>query len=515
MKKTQTTQKNLFKHKLLVTPKQMKMLETESDKAGISYERLMEKAGKELSKYIKTQFSEYKNSFSKTPLVIFLCGNGNNAGDCFVAARRLKKKNIDPVVFLLCGEPKTELAKLNFDRMEDIPIIREEKEMLDILNKKRLESVIVDGVFGTGFHGELPENVKRIFKACRFIDIAADVPSGGNCKTGAAADGTLHAKKTVTFGCTKIGMLQYPLRSLCGQITVKNINIPKKVYNLIDYPIETLTEVDIPKRPPDSHKGNFGRLLTVCGSTNMPGAALMSACAAARSGVGLLEVCAPKQYAAHFAAKLPEAIYLPLETENGTYTLNSYDKIIKSAEKASAVLIGCGLGVCKNTKNLVRKLIQNINCPIILDADGINCIADSIDIIRQTKREIILTPHPAEMARLCGISTTEVQSDRLECAKTYSQEFNCTLILKGAGTIIAYPNKAYVNTSGNPGMAKGGSGDVLSGIVASLAAQGIPSETGVFIHGLAGDAAARKHSEQSMLPTDIIDELGGIFKNFE
>ncbi|MCM1227798.1 MAG: NAD(P)H-hydrate dehydratase [Clostridium sp.] len=515
MDEMQSIGKLLYKYRLLVTPKQMKTFEEESDKAGVSYERLMEKAGKELSKHIKTQFTEYKDSFSETPLVIFLCGNGNNAGDCFVAARRLKKRSIDSVVFLLCGEPKTELARLNFERMEDIKVIRDESEMLGILNEKRMKSIKVDGVFGTGFHGWLPENVKRIFKVCGFIDIAADVPSGGNCKTGAVADGTLYAKKTIAFGCAKIGMLQYPLRSLCGQIIIKDINIPEKVYGLIDYPIETLTGAEIPKRTPDSHKGNFGRLLTVCGSVNMPGAALMSACAAARSGVGLLEVCAPAEYVPHFAAKLPEAVYLPLETENGAYALNSYDKIIKSAEKASAVLIGCGLGVCGSTKNLVKKLIQNINCPIILDADGINCITDSIDIIRQTKREIILTPHPAEMARLCGTTAAEIQSDRFEYAKMFSQKYSCTLILKGAGTIIAYPDRAYVNTSGNPGMAKGGSGDVLSGIVASLAAQGIPSETGVFIHGRAGDAAAEKYSKQSMLPTDMIDELGGIFKKFE
>lgn len=506
----------LYKYRLLATPQQMKTLEKESDKAGVSYERLMEKAGKELSKHIKMKFTEKKNFLSETPSVIFLCGNGNNAGDCFVAARRLKKWKIDSEVFMLCGEPKTELAKLNFERMKDIPIIYDEKETLDILNEKYSSSIIVDGVFGTGFHGELPENVRRIFKVCKQSDIAVDVPSGGNCKTGAAAEGVMPAKITVAFGCAKSGMLQYPLWSLCGQIIIRDINIPENVYELIDYPIEILSGANkILKRKPDSHKGNFGRLLTVCGSLSMPGAALMSACAAARSGVGLLEVCAPEQYVPHFAAKLPEAIYLPLETENGSYTESAYDKIMRSAEKSTAVLIGCGLGVNDQTRKLVKKLLLNINCPIILDADGINCITDCINIIKQVKHDIILTPHPAEMARLCGVGTAEVQADRFECAKAFSQKYDCILVLKGAGTVISYPDRAYVNTTGNPGMSKGGSGDVLSGIVSSLTAQGIPPETGVFIHGRAGDAAAEKHSEQGMLPTDIIGELGGIFKKIQ
>ena len=523
----------IFRDELVVTPAQMKMLEEESDKAGNSYELLMEHAGMGLAYSLRNpvRYMAEKVNDERQPEIIFLCGNGNNAGDCFVAARYLKEMDVKSVIFLLCGEPKTHLARLNFDRMEDIPVIREEEEMLERLDDSLID-IKVDGVFGTGFHGELPENVKRIFAKCDGVLIAADVPSGGNCRTGEVSEGTLRVNTTMTFGNRKFGMTQYPLREHCNYSRIIHIPISDKAYDKIDYPVIVLDEELImnpnqtemrrvflskfPERKPDSHKGNFGRLLTVCGSETMPGAAIMPACAAARCGVGLLTVCTPKAYLPQFAAKLPEAMYLPLETaDSGTYTVDSLDKIIRESEKCTAVLIGCGLGNTSETRELVKKLVLNINCPIILDADGINCIADSIDIIKQAKSDIILTPHPAEMGRLCGMTAKEIQADRLEVAKSFAQENNCTVVLKGAGTIIAFPDMAYVNTTGNPGMSKGGSGDVLSGIIASLAAQGIPAQTGVFIHGKAGDRAAEKHSMQSMLPTDMIDELGGIFKELE
>ncbi len=516
MVKAMERYKNLF-----VTPKQMKMLEEESDKAGVSYEKLMENAGIALALNLKLMVRtvEERDIATRQSEVIFLCGNGNNAGDCFVAARFLKKMKINSKIFLLCGEPKTELAKLNFERMNDIPVIRDEQEMLENL-KYSLIDIKVDGVFGTGFHGELPENVKSIFSKCNGLVFAADIPSGGNSKTGAIAEGTMKANLTLAFGCQKIGMAQYPLKEYCGNIKACNIEIPESVYELIDYSMtlidDDFVKASIPNRKNDSHKGDFGRLLNVCGSMNMPGAAIMSACSATRCGVGLLTVCAPKEYVPHFASKLPEAMFLPLEVSpNGIYLEDSYNGIMRLSSKATTVLIGCGLGVDDESRNLVKKLLLNLNCPIILDADGINCISDSIDIIRQTKSEIILTPHPAEMARLCGVSTVEIQSDRLEYAKTFAKEYNCTVVLKGAGTIIANPKEAFVSLTGNSGMSKGGSGDVLSGIIASLVAQGINPAVGVYIHGKAGDNAAQKYSMQSMLPTDMIDELGRIFKEYE
>ncbi len=516
----------------IVTPEQMKYLEAESDRNGNTYEMLMEKAGEHLAEKIISIINIEKNK-DKNQLfdITFICGNGNNAGDCFVAARYLKQHGIDSAVALLCGEPKTEIAKLNFSRMNQIEIISDKNILIDRISKyKQFDEVlscprqiIVDGAFGTGFHGELPEAVRDIFNTCSECDIviAVDVPSGGDCRNGKVSDGTLKADYTITFGFEKFGMTQYPLKEYCGEICVADIGIPIEYTDNFKYKIKIMCDSClkniIPRKKPDSHKGNFGRLLIVCGSEKMPGACIMAAEAAARSGVGLLQIAAVKSITPVITNRLPEAMLEPLKAdEDGFISSHNFETIMRAAEKASAVLIGCGIGVTDGTKELVKNLLKNLNCPIILDADGINCISDSIDIIRQTKSSIILTPHPAEMGRLCGKSTAEVQSDRLGTAMNFSNEYNAVVVLKGAGTVIAEKNNIYVNQTGNPGMGKGGSGDVLSGIIASFAAQGISkvdsAVLGTFVHGAAGDLAASKKSMQSMIATDIIGELGEVFK---
>ena len=246
----------------------------------------------------------------------------------------------------------------------------------------------------------------------------------------------------------------------------------------------------------------------------------MSAMSAARCGVGLLTTATVSENIPIMSMKIPEVMFEPLlSDDNGFMVKGNLDKIITLTKKASAVLIGCGLGITTETKILVKELIRNINCPIILDADGINCISDSINIIRETRSGIILTPHPAEMSRLTGKSVADIQSDRLNTAVNFSAEYGVITVLKGAGTIITDGSNSYVNLTGNPGMGKGGSGDILSGMIASFAAQGISlleaCMLSVYLHGKAGDAAAKKMSMQSMLPTDIIGELPGLLKEME
>lgn len=516
----------------IVTPEQMKYLEKEADRNGNTYEMLMEKSGECLAEKIIHIINIEKNK-NKNRLfdIIFLCGNGNNAGDCFVAARYLKRYGIDSAAALICGEPKTELAKHNFSRLNQIEIIYDKNILIDRISKYKQSDetlscpyqIIVDGIFGTGFHGELSEEIREIFSACveSNIVIAVDVPSGGDCRNGKISEGTLKADYTITFGFEKFGMTQYPLKEYCGEIFIADIGIPEQYTHNFKYKIKIMCDSHlkslIPRKKPDSHKGNFGRLLIVCGSEKMPGACIMAAEAAARSGVGLLQIATVKSITNVITSRLPEAMFEPLKSdENGYISADNFETIMSAAEKASAVLIGCGIGVTKDTKEIVKNLLKNLNCPIILDADGINCMSDSIDIIRQTKSSIILTPHPAEMGRLCGKSTAEVQSDRLGTAMNFSNEYNAVVVLKGAGTVIAEKNNIYVNQTGNPGMGKGGSGDVLSGIIASFAAQGVSAVNsavlGTFVHGAAGDSAASKKSMQSMIATDIIGELGEVFK---
>lgn len=498
---------------IVVTPDQMKFLEAEADRNGNSYEMLMETAGKKLSeKIIELNYKK----------VIFLCGNGNNAGDCFVAARYLENSAINCVVALVCGVPKTDISKLNFKRLKNTNIIKNINETIEAL-KNTEDCLVVDGIFGTGFRGELPENIIDIFSECKNKKIlAVDVPSGGNCKTGAVSKGILQADETITFGFEKFGMTQYPLKSFCVNITVADIDILESYCSNFEYVIKKIdtkaVKKVIPQKRPDSHKGNYGRLLTVCGSECMPGACIMAIAAALKSGVGIVQAAVPRKLMPVIAARYPEVMLYPLETDSdGFITSSNIDKILSLSENASAVLIGCGLGVTNETEKLVKQLILKLKTKIILDADGINCIAGSIDIIKQSLSDIIVTPHPVEMGRLCLKSAAQVQSDRLSTVLELSKEYeNLTVVLKGAGTVIAKDDKVFVNQTGNAGMAKGGSGDVLAGITASLAAQGIDSVyatmAAVFIHGLAGDKAAEKFSMQSMTATDIIKNLPIVFK---
>lgn len=502
---------------LLVTSEQMKKIEYESDKNGVSFSALMENAGKSLAEFINSVKTDLKS-------ILFLCGKGNNAGDCFVASRFLIQKGWNVTLAMLCGKPETDISIKAFEKSNASLILWDKNDIIEFAEDSTKYSIAADGVFGTGFHGDLPETIKKVFNAVKGYKIAVDIPSGGNGSTGAASENTFKADATVTFGYRKFGMTQYPLLNFCGKIFIKDIGLncdPEKILNKkIRLITDQLTNNIIPAKKPDSHKGNFGRLVTVCGSRKMPGACIMSAVSAARCGVGLLTTATVSENIPIMSMKIPEVMFEPLlPDDNGFMVKDNLDKIITLTKKASAVLIGCGIGITPETKILVKELIRNINCPIILDADGINCISDSINIIRETRSGIILTPHPAEMSRLTGKSIADIQSDRLNTAVNFSAEYGAVTVLKGAGTIITDGNNSYVNLTGNPGMGKGGSGDILSGMIASFAAQGISLTEAcmisVYLHGKAGDKAAKKMSMQSMLPTDIIGELPGLLKEME
>ncbi|WP_049963015.1 NAD(P)H-hydrate dehydratase [Ruminococcus sp. HUN007] len=275
------------------------------------------------------------------------------------------------------------------------------------------------------------------------------------------------------------------------------------------------------RRSTDSHKGTYGTLLSVTGCRNMPGAAVLSGKAALRSGLGLLRQCAVPAYIGTMAAAFPEPVYIPVKCDkDGYYTEENAEMLIAASEKSDAVLIGCGLGCTDSTKALVRRLIPAVKCPIVIDADGLNCIADDPDILCRASHQVIITPHPAEAGRLAGCSTKEIQSDRMKTVRRFTERFpEVITVLKGAGTLTAAGNSVFENPTGNPGMSTGGSGDVLAGIAASFAAQNRGSGSlfdltvsAVWIHGRAGDLAAEHLSEFSMLPEDIISSLGMVFR---
>lgn len=266
-------------------------------------------------------------------------------------------------------------------------------------------------------------------------------------------------------------------------------------------------------RPDDSNKGTLGSLLCICGSYGMAGAAIMAGKAALRCGIGLLKIAVPKSIYPVCATNILESVYYPLEeTSNGVISSKNTDFLLEMCEKFSAVVIGCGLSVCDDTKNLVQSVITNCEKPLLIDADALNCICNKPEILKNLKAPAIITPHPGEMARLLHSTPKTVNSNRENTAIDFAKKFGVVTVLKGAGTIIASPDgEVYINHTGNSGMATGGSGDVLSGIIGSLLAQGASpinaAAAGVFLHGTIGDLAAEKLGKISMLPTDMIDMI--------
>ena len=275
----------------------------------------------------------------------------------------------------------------------------------------------------------------------------------------------------------------------------------------------------VPNRPDNANKGTMGTLLSICGSFGMAGAAILAGKSALRCGVGLEKLAIPKSIYPIAAGCILESVFLPLsETSDGKISRTNIPRLLLEAKKSTAVLLGCGLSVCDDTKALLKSFVENCTAPMVRDADALNCIADNPEILKKRKSDIIITPHPGEMGRLCGITAKEVNADRVDVALSFAKKYGVITVLKGSGTIIASPNgQALLNTTGNSGMATGGSGDVLAGMTAGLLAQGKSAfdcaAAAVYLHGLAGDFAAEKLGKISMLPSDIIDYIAQAFKS--
>lgn len=500
----------------LVTPEQMTLIEAEANRLGYTYEKMMQKAGEGLYSFLR-DFA-VNNQLTE---ILFLCGSGNNAGDCFIAAQMLSQQ-FHVTVCMVNGVVKTRIAYMKFKALKNVRIITDFKSTMEAVKSAAL---VVDGVFGIGFHGTLTPQIRQIFQlAEEKICVAADIPSGGNGLTGEATEGTLHCDFTVTFSAGKYGMTQQPLQEYCGDIILVDVGIPEQVYDIMEYDMFMLAQRDIrkylPVRPNNSHKGDYGRLLCIAGSAMMPGAAILTATAALRCGVGTLCLASVPDACRLLVANAPEAMVLPLTPDaDGFLTQDALPKLLDYAKTCSAVVIGCGLGRTPSVQALVRDLIKQLECPIILDADGLNAINGCIDILQEAKAPVILTPHTGELSRLLDVPLEQVRIHRLDSAKSLAQRFDIIVVHKGPGTVIVTKDHAFINTTGNSGMSKGGSGDVLAGTLGSFVAQGISPEqaacAAVFLHGLAGDVAAKTLSKRAMLPQDMIQQYPVIFRQLE
>lgn len=433
--------------------------------------------------------------------ITVVCGRGNNGGDGCVTAEILAENGADVTVATPLGEPVAENAVYYYSRLRSVKKTDAFMPGADI---------IIDAIFGIGLNrapdGKTAELIKEI-NSSDSIRIAVDIPSGVAADSGRILGCAVNADLTVTFIALKPCFVLPDGSDYCGETVVADIGAPPVGYSYL-----TTEKPMFKKRRHNSHKGTFGTALMFCGSYGMAGAAVLAARSALKSGLGILKSALCESIYYPFTVSVPEAVCVPVKPNKlGTFCPDNLN-LPELLNGCSAVLIGCGMGNNEDTARLVRKLVEISEIPLVIDADGINALQGGIDIIKKSKAPIILTPHPGEMARLCSVTVRKVEENRTEIARDFALRYGCVLVLKGANTIIATPSgELYFNMTGNPGMATGGSGDVLAGITLSLLAQGFSTEeaakAAVYLHGEAGDKAAAMRGERAMLPSDLIEEL--------
>ncbi len=467
-------------------------------------------------------FDSLSDYIGKGKKFVILCGKGNNGGDGYALALRLRDTFENVVCISVFGDvPKTEDALYFYElcQKKSIAIIDCERDF-DVASEKITDAdVITDAIFGTGFSGE----IKKDSICARIIELSnsnpayrlsADIPSGIDAEYGSASAISFCAHRTVSFAKGKPGMYSYGARELCGEIEIAEIGISDSVFENFNTKYEVsdkkLILSSLPARHQNSSKGSYGKLLIIAGSKDMPGAAHLACLGALRMGAGLVCLASEDSVLNIIKGRLSEPVYLPVvDTDEDT------QKLIEYAKSCSAVLIGCGLGTGERVTKRVCELIRSISVPIILDADGINAISGNINVLSEAKCNIVLTPHPLEFSRISGLSVSEIQKNRIKSALDFSLKHSCTLLLKGAGTVIAEKGeRVTINTSGNSALSKGGSGDVLAGMIASLLAQGAScgdaAVCGAYLHGLAGDALSEELSQYGVLPSEIPERAARI-----
>lgn len=505
-----------------VTASQMREMDRRAiDEMGVPSLVLMENAGLAVVRAIREKIPELRGS-----RVNVFAGKGNNGGDGFVIARHLMNAGADVTVFLVAEKAEVKGdAKVNLDafiamggKLKEFLI---ERHIKNFKLKFMHTTVLVDALLGTGAVSAPKGFYSRVIEVMNGmgrLKVAVDIPSGVLSDSGVVPGTCFKADVTVTFGLPKVGMLIHPACAFVGELTVADISIPAKVLAespcVAHVPEARDIRAMLPKRPADAHKGLFGHLLLACGSTGMGGAGALAALSALRAGTGLVTLSAPSGVASAYETGVMEAIGLPLpQTQSGGIAEEAYERFMSSVEGKSAVLIGPGLGQDPSTGRFVRRVVAQIAKPLVLDADGLNLISDDIVVLKNRKAPTIITPHPGEMARLVKKTTMQVQSDRLGEALALARQTGAVVVLKGAGTIIALADgRAFINPTGNNGLASGGTGDTLAGLIGGFLAQGASPENatiaGVYIHGMTADIYAGKHGDpRSLIASDILGLL--------
>ena len=456
--------------------------------------------------------------------VAIVCGKGGNGGDGFVVARWLRRRGAQPVVLLatpagdVTGDAAGKLAELR--RAGVRPTVVDDPEAADLIARSH---VVVDALLGTGTKG-VPTGltatlIERINAGGRPV-VALDIPSGLPADGGAPAGPAIRAAATLTFAGLKLGLVQPPGLDYAGRVTVIPIGIPDAEVSrgIGTFMVERADVAALfPPRAREAHKGTYGHLLIVGGSLGKSGAVALASRAAMRTGAGLVTTATAASQQPVVAGLVVEGMTEALaETDAGSVALAARDRILELARARDALALGPGLGLHPDTQELARRLAREIDRPLVLDADALTALAGRLELLRDAPGPRCLTPHPAEMARLMGTTVADVQRDRVAAARAVAAGYGVHVALKGAATVVATADgRVFVNPTGNPGMASGGTGDVLTGMVGALLARKLPPADALvaaaYLHGLAGDLAAARLGEESSIASDLIESLPDAF----
>lgn len=494
------------------------------EKVGIPGIVLMENAGIAVVRALDEAFPPE----DQRKILVF-CGKGNNGGDGFVIARHLFLSGDDVEVILLSGKEQLggdAAANMKIADALGIPIA----EITKIADFEKMNvslndfDVIIDALLGTGIQKPaegLYAYVIELINGCVSFVVSVDLPSGLPTDTGDLIGPAVEADFTVTFGYPKICHVLPPAEDQCGELVIADICIPEEAVRFEKERREIITAESldgiIQPRQPDSHKGDYGHLLVIAGSIGKLGASVMTAKSASRSGTGLVTVAAPSSCVPVIQSKLTEEMAFPLEDDGKGILLEKNAAQFPLKGKYTAYAIGPGIGSEEETFRFIRKLLPAITVPAVVDADGLNALAGYLELLGNVQVPLILTPHTGEFARLTGFDVSGIQKNRFEVASDFAKKWKVYIVLKGHRTVIASPNgDVYVNLTGNPGMAKGGSGDVLTGIIGGLLATGVSpldaARLGVYLHGLAGDIAIETRTEIGLSAGDLIEALQYAFE---
>jgi len=485
---------------------------------GVDHRLLMEDAGTAIYNVVLENIGVYGKRF------LVVAGTGNNGGDALVAARRIYSAGGIVKVFVVGDSSKfTELTKINFEIIQrfkvSIDFIRDRDDMPKLFEALNWCDAVVAGIIGIGLKDEVKGIYREVIDAINSSGkpiVSVDIPSGIGGDNGIVHGVAIKSSYTVTFGLPKYGNLLYPGYSYCGKLYVSHLSYPPQLYNSDEIKAELNTPIQPPERIKWGHKGTFGKFLAIAGSRYYYGAPYYVSYSFLKAGGGYSRLAAPKSVVPYIATRCSEVVYIPLEeTIEGSISRNNYSYILKIIEQfdIDIVALGPGTSLHEETQQLIRDLVEAIEKPVIVDGDGITAISRDIDILKRRKMSAILTPHLVEFSRLSGIDVKGIQMDPVNILRKVAKELNSYIVLKGAHSLIAYPDGyIYINMTGNPGMAKAGSGDVLTGTIAAMYGIGYRNvgealRMGVLIHGLAGDLAADDIGEDGVTPDDILNYL--------